>query len=134
LVSVAARLSGFTSVLAPTAVAEADFTRDGGRDAALSLMDSSPSLTGVFALNDMMAVGALAALRSLGRTDVSVMGFDDLPIAQDVTPALTTVRLDLRGIGAAAMELVLDDQPSGRTVAAPATLVTRESTWPNDQR
>lgn len=134
LASVAARLAGFASVLPPSATVDADFTRDGGRTATLSLLDNANDLTAVFALNDMMAVGALAALRALGRADVAVVGFDDLPIAQDVTPALTTVRLDLRGMGSAAMELVLDDAPAGRTIAAPATLVTRDSTWPNDQR
>ncbi|HCT77282.1 MAG TPA: LacI family transcriptional regulator, partial [Micromonosporaceae bacterium] len=89
---------------------------------------SEPSLTAIFALNDLMAVGTLAALRELGRTDVSVMGFDDLPVAVDVTPKLTTIHLDLTAMGANAMELVLDGQPPGRTVAAPASLVVRDST------
>lgn len=127
LASVAARLSGFGSVIDARAVVEGDFTREGGRLAALSLM-ASADVTAVFALNDLMAVGALAALRELGREDVSVVGFDDLPVAVDVTPALTTVRLDLVAIGSSAMELVLDEHEPGRNVAAPASLIIRDST------
>jgi LacI family transcriptional regulator len=128
LASVQARLSGFSSVLEPRAVIEADFTREGGRLSTSELFEKA-EVTAVFALNDLMAVGALAALRELGREEVSVVGFDDLPVAVDVTPALTTVRLDLIVIGANAMELVLDDEhEAGRTVAAPAELVVRGST------
>lgn len=128
LASVQARLSGFSEVLPPRAVVEGDFTREGGRLSTLELM-AGAEVTAIFALNDLMAVGALAALRELGRTEVSVVGFDDLPVAVDVTPALTTVRLDLIAIGANAMELVLDDEHEpGRTVAAPAELVVRGST------
>ncbi|HZM78583.1 MAG TPA: LacI family DNA-binding transcriptional regulator [Candidatus Limnocylindrales bacterium] len=129
LASVQARLSGFGAVLEPRIVVEGDFTREGGRLSALELLDQGPGVTAIFALNDLMAVGALAALRELGLQEVSVVGFDDLPVAVDVTPALTTVRLDLMAIGANAMELVLDDEHEpGRTVAAPASLVVRGST------
>ena len=79
LATVSNRLNGFSSVLKPAAVAEADFTREGGRAAAMSLLRDS-SLTAIFALNDLMAVGTLAALRDLGRVEVSVVGFDDLQI------------------------------------------------------
>ncbi len=124
------RLDGFESVTKPVVVVESDFTREGGRAAALTLLRGSDDVTAIFAHNDLMAVGALVALRELGREGVSVVGFDDLPVAVDVTPALTTVRLDLDGIGASAMELVLSDQPAGRSVAAEAKLVVRESTAP----
>jgi len=127
LASVQARLSGFGSVLAPRAVVEGDFTREGGRVSTLELLGRA-DVTAIFALNDLMAVGALAALRERGREEVSVVGFDDLPVAVDVTPALTTVRLDLMAIGASAMELVLGEHEPGRTVAAPASLVVRGST------
>lgn len=130
LASVAARLSGFASVLAPVIVGEADFTREGGRLSTVELLRAEPGISAVFAMNDLMAVGALAALRDSGRPDVSVVGFDDLPVAVDVTPALTTVRLDLVGIGASAMELVLGDGIAGRTISAPAELIVRESTRP----
>ena len=128
LATSATRLSGFASVAQPAAVVESDFTREGGRSATLALLRGHADLTAIFAHNDLMAVGALAALRELGRPTVSVAGFDDLPVAVDVTPALTTVRLDLDGIGASAMELVLSEHPPGRDIAAPATLVVRDST------
>ncbi|MFD7618544.1 substrate-binding domain-containing protein, partial [Streptomyces sp. NPDC059802] len=116
LVSVQDRLQGFLERAAELGVVvqehhrvEADFTRDGGRAAAVRLFRRSPGITALFALNDAMALGALAALRDdLGRsvpTDVSVVGFDDLPVACDVTPALTTVRLPLEEIGRRALLL-----------------------------
>jgi LacI family transcriptional regulator len=127
LASVDSRLAGFAEVLKPVSIVEADFTREGGRAAAAAL---GGDVTAIFALNDLMAVGALAALRDAGRAHISVVGFDDLPVAVDVTPSLTTVRLDLTQMGADAMRLVLDNQPPGRTVPAPATLVIRDSTFP----
>lgn len=127
LASVAARLSGFGSVVDARVVVEGDFTREGGRLAAHCLLESA-DVTAIFALNDLMAVGALAALRELGRQEVSVVGFDDLPVAVDVTPALTTVRLDLVAIGSSAMELVLDEHEPSRSVEAPACLIVRDST------
>ena len=68
-----------------------------------------------------MAIGVLAYLRS-AKIDVpgqiSVIGFDDMPIARDVTPALTTVRLPLAEIGARAMTMALDDDLGNRPPAS----------------
>ncbi|GAB3905806.1 LacI family DNA-binding transcriptional regulator [Kibdelosporangium lantanae] len=75
-----------------------DFSRASGFDAALELLRTSPSVTAIIAGNDLMALGVVAALRQRGvrvPEDISVAGFDDLPAAQDVVPALTTVRLPL---------------------------------------
>ena len=116
---------------------EADFTREGGRKAASALLADHPELTAVIALNDLMAAGVLAAAREGGRAvpaDLSVVGFDDLPIAADLTPGLTTVRLPLEAMGRQAMELLLADAPSDpdaavpRTVHVGAELVRRGST------
>jgi LacI family transcriptional regulator len=77
-----------------------------------------------------MAIGALAHLRAAGRR-VSVIGFDDMPIALDVTPALTTVRLPLVDMGARAMSLALGDPGDGpRVELVAAELIRRDSTWP----
>jgi LacI family transcriptional regulator len=117
-------------------VVEADFTREGGRAATLELLARRPDLTAVLALNDGMAAGALAALRDdLGRSvpgDVSVVGFDDLPYAADLHPALTTVGLPLEEAGARAMDLIIDADArlAARTVEVPARLVVRASTAP----
>jgi LacI family transcriptional regulator len=93
-------------------------------------------LTAILALNDAMAAGVLAALREeLDRAvpaEVSVIGFDDLPQAADLHPALTTVRLPLEEIGERAMRLILEDEArletTPRSVHIQATLIVRAST------
>jgi LacI family transcriptional regulator len=116
-----------------------DFSRDGGATAALELLEREPSLTAIVALNDSMAVGVLAALRQNGvrvPEDVSVVGFDDMPIARDVTPTLTTVRLPLVQMGVRAMTLALEhaDKTPSTVEHVDAIVVTRESTAPPRRR
>ena len=166
LVTVADRLAGFTGALqdsgvdARTVEAAGDFTREGGYQAAQRLLGQRPEVTAVFALSDLMAVGALAALREAGRrvpADVSLIGFDDLPICADLTPALTTVRVDTEGMGEQAMRMVVAGAPSAEpvpsggddgeagagpgagagaagarriTIESPTELIVRESTGP----
>lgn len=145
LVAVADRLAGFRRGLLAagggvreTAV-DGDFTRDGGYQATRRLLELRPEVTAVFALSDLMAVGALAALREAGRrvpADMSVVGFDDLAICADLTPALTTVRVDTEGMGEQAMRIVVaaaepvaNDTAPGRSVVHSATeLIVRGST------
>ena len=111
-------------------IMHADFARDGGADAAARLIEEYPEMTAIAALNDSMAVGALAAVRSAGRP-ISIVGFDDMPIARDVTPALTSVRLPLTEIGARAMELALAEPGDGPQLErVDAELIKRDSTWP----
>ncbi|MFE0460704.1 LacI family DNA-binding transcriptional regulator [Kitasatospora sp. NPDC058965] len=142
LISVRERLAGVRDALRvrgagldPADLAAGDFSREGGRAATLELFHRRPDLTALLALNDGMAAGALAALRSeLGRSvpgDVSVVGFDDLPYAQDLHPALSTVRLPLERTGERAMELILDEAVGPlRTESLPVELVARASTGP----
>ena len=85
-----------------------------------------------------MAIGALASARERGiavpgRSDV--VGFDDMPVARDVTPALTTVRLPLVEMGERAMALALSTSDDGRPriETAAATLVVRDSAGPPRQ-
>jgi LacI family transcriptional regulator len=114
-------------------IAYADFTRDGGAEATAALLDAEPDLTAVLALNDSMAVGALAVLRERGIAVpglVSVTGFDDMPIARDVTPALTTVRLPLVQMGERAMSLALGGAELGHVERAEAEVVWRNSCAP----
>jgi LacI family transcriptional regulator len=113
-------------------IVHGDFTRDGGAAAAARLLDADPGLTAIMAQNDSMAIGALAVARRRGLTvpdDLTVVGFDDMPIAQDVTPALTTVRLPLIDMGVRALTLALGSHPPGRrlTETAPAELIVRDS-------
>lgn len=145
LSTVGDRLSGFMAAwesfgleTAQIPVIGGDFTRAGGFSATLALFEREPEITAVFALNDLMAAGALAALtESIGHqvpADVSVVGFDDLWIAADLRIPLTTVRLPLEEMGAQAMEMILSADVVGtdrpRNIHVPADLVVRSSTAP----
>jgi LacI family transcriptional regulator len=130
--TVADRLAGFTS-LVPSPVLEAgDFSRDGGYEAAHRLLAANPDLTAIFALDDLMAFGVLAAARDLGiavPSQLSVIGFDDVPGAADVGPPLTTVRLDLASLGARVLQLAVARPAAGRTTEPfPVALIARAST------
>lgn len=109
-----------------------DFGRASGEVGVRALLQRQPRITAVFALNDQMAVGALAALRGLGirvPEDLSLAGFDDMPIARDVFPQLTTVRVPMEEMGARAMELALEAPGEElRVVFLPTEVVPREST------
>ncbi|MDQ3627219.1 MAG: LacI family transcriptional regulator [Actinomycetota bacterium] len=99
--------------LAPDDVVAGEFTRDGGHAAMSTLLDRGLGSACVFAVNDVMAVGAMAAIRDRGLRmprDMAVAGFDDIVTLRDVTPGLTTVRLPLGDIGATALELATLDQ------------------------
>jgi LacI family transcriptional regulator len=91
-------------------------------------------LTAIFALNDVMAIGALSGLRRLNRRvpdDVSLAGFDDIPIARDLMPSLTTVRVPMAQMGARALALAMEPLGTGlRTEHLPTELVLRDSTGP----
>jgi LacI family transcriptional regulator len=143
--SVVDRMSGIEEVLrergtplAPEAVVGGDFTREAGFAAAHKLLERVPELTAIVALNDAMAVGALAALRERGIDipgGVSLAGFDDVPSTRDVTPALTTVRVELRRLGGEAMKLALEPQQAEiRLVHVPTEVVLRDSTAPPRRR
>lgn len=139
LTTIEDRLHGFRTglaeagiVLSEHLVRHEDFTRQGGYDATRSLVDGGMTFTAIFALNDPMAVGAMAALRERGLAvpdDVAVAGFDDIPLASDVTPALTTVRIEMAEMGAAAVRLALGDDTAEEVAdVGRATLVVRAST------
>jgi LacI family transcriptional regulator len=123
--------------LAREAVAEADFHYDGGREATAALLKSSDGITAIVAANDLMAAGALRALADRGirvPQEMSVVGFDDAPLAEMVSPALTTVRQPLQEMAQMAVSLLLariagQDSQVQRHVL-PTELVVRESTGP----
>jgi len=133
------RLSGFRMGLEEGghelpghAVVNGDFTRDSGERAAEALFAVQPDLTAIFALNDVMAIGALSWLRRHGirvPEDVSVAGFDDIPISRDLVPSLSTVRVPMAEMGARALDLALRPRSSClRTEHMATELVLREST------
>ena len=97
------------------ATALAGWGEAGGYDATRRLMHTSAPPSAVFAASDRMAIGALAALRDMQLRvpdDVALVGFDDIPMAEYLRPALTTVSVSAHTLGTEAMGLLLDG--SGR--------------------
>lgn len=89
---------------------DGNFTEDAGFDAARALLSLSSRPTAIFACNDSMAIGAMRALRSEGvqlPEDMALAGFDDVPIAPYLTPALTSVRVGIQDLGVKAIETLL---------------------------
>jgi LacI family transcriptional regulator len=120
------------SPLDPRLVVRSAFTRDGGYEAMRTLLEAGTGVECVFAVNDVMAVGAIAAARDLGvrvPDDVAVAGFDDIVTLRDITPALSTVRVPLVDVGVMATELALSPESAEpRLVHVDGTVVLREST------
>lgn len=112
-----------------------DFSRKSGFEAANKLLALPDRPTAIFAANDISAYGAIAAIREAGLSvpgDISVVGFDDIPIASQLHPQLTTVRQPLQQMARASVNLLLAlvaglDAPSEQIVL-PTQLIVREST------
>lgn len=88
-------------------VFEGDFSEVSGWSAGRRIAQAKQRPDAVFAANDMMAVGCLGALAEVGLRvpeDIALVGFDDIPIARYVTPALTTIRVPIAALGAAALD------------------------------
>jgi LacI family transcriptional regulator len=120
--------------LDPQLIIEGDFTTESGQAAISQLLATGPEFDGVFAHNDLTAVGVLAGLRAAGLAvpdDVAVIGFDDIPMAAHTQPKLTTIRQPLREMGEAAARLLLarlaGAPPPDRPVIVPTSLIVRES-------
>jgi LacI family transcriptional regulator len=104
-------------------------------DDLLARPDARP--TAIVAGNDLVALGVIRRLRAHGLRcpeDVSVVGFNDMPFAEDFWPPLTTIHMPLREIGAEAARLLLHGIESGEqeeaTLTLPVSLVVRGSTGP----
>ncbi|MGW1295342.1 LacI family DNA-binding transcriptional regulator [Streptomyces sp. NPDC002533] len=111
-----ARLTGFRDTMARHGhpyipIVEGQFTQESGEAAMERLLAEHPDLDGVFAANDLMALGACHVLREHGRSvpgDVAVVGFDDSSAALACRPPLTTVRQPVEGMAAEMTRLLLD--------------------------
>jgi DNA-binding LacI/PurR family transcriptional regulator len=137
------RLAGWTETLAgagiePTVVLAPYEPHDGALDAARELLDDA-SITGVLCFSDVFAHAVVQAAERLGRRvpdDLSVVGYDDSPLASTSRPTLTTVRQDITAKGhlaAAMLADVLDGVPV-QSQLLPAELVVRDSTGPAGDR
>jgi LacI family transcriptional regulator len=117
----------------PGWVAASTFGIDAGAQAARALMSQDPRPTAVFAVNDNTAVGALSAFEELGLSvpkDVSLVGYNDIPIVSHLPTPLTSVRVPFDQIASAALELLISGPQGerGRVRVAPPTLIPRRST------
>lgn len=110
-----------------------DWTRRGGYEAMVALMELPSPPDAVFCANDLMAIGALDVAHERGLevpTDIAIIGFDDVDAATIVTPQLTTVRNPAYEVGSTAGDLLMSRmsgryQGAGRTVVLPCPLVVR---------
>jgi DNA-binding LacI/PurR family transcriptional regulator len=133
-------LSGRGLSLADEDITEGAFSVPSGFDATYSLLSRRPDLTAVFAGNDTIAIGVLSAARALGRKvpdDLSIVGFDDLPFARFLDPALTTIRTNGVDHGMKAANLlirILRGEPiEQQRLQSPTELIIRGSTAPIDR-
>jgi DNA-binding LacI/PurR family transcriptional regulator len=139
-----ARVDGYRSALDeaglpfdPALVRHGDFSNEPAYRHALDLLRLPERPTAIFACSDQQALSTYRAADRLGLripTDLSVVGFDDLPFADWVTPRLTTVRTPLAEMAALAARMVLQllagEQPDTTRVEVASELVVRDSTAP----
>jgi LacI family transcriptional regulator len=156
------RLDGFRAGLAAwpvpleeVRVIHGAFSRDGGYEAMSAILAAGePRPDCVFAVTDVMAMGALARLRAGGLAvpaDIALAGFDDIATLRDVYPPLTTVRLPLKRMGEMAANLILSEpgpevgpargpeagsasvpgQERPRVIPVPGEVILRDSTLPH---
>ncbi|MEV8547990.1 LacI family DNA-binding transcriptional regulator [Streptomyces sp. NPDC051572] len=95
----------------PDVVVPCQYAREAGYQATRELLAQRAEFTAVFAMTDMIAAGVYKALREAGLRvpdDVSVVGFDDIPLATDLVPELTTVHVPHEELGRAAVRLALN--------------------------
>jgi DNA-binding LacI/PurR family transcriptional regulator len=105
----------------------ADFSLEGGRSAMERLLKRAPRLDAVFVASDLMAMGALSALQTAGRRvpdDVSVIGFDDSPLAAQAQPPLSSVRQPIEEMGREMAQLLIRMVRSRDRVARQVILAT----------
>lgn len=137
----AERLRGYRKALkdaglSPDASLEVsgDFTEASGHRAALGLAGLAEPPTAIFASNDAMAIGALSALRERGLVvpdDMTVVGFDDIPLARYMNPALSSVHVPIIEMGERAVRRLIaalaGEANSGSRERLPTRLVVRAS-------
>jgi LacI family repressor for deo operon, udp, cdd, tsx, nupC, and nupG len=121
--------------LTPNYIAECEeWSFEAGYEAARNLLASCPALTALFCHTDWMAAGAYRALREAKHRipeDISVVGYDDLPICQFLDPPLASVRQPSQGLGQLVAQLVINAvenaEPFRQDILVPAELMVRGS-------
>lgn len=130
------RLAGYRSAVGEAydeaLVAHGDYSRASGQAAMRELLERRPDLDAVFVASDLMAAGALVALREAGRSvpgDVAVGGFDDSGLAATLEPGLTTMRQPFERIASEMVRLLLEvvEGAEPARITLPTSLVERAS-------
>ncbi len=125
-------LSGRGLTLDPALIVQGEYTFESGYLAGKALLSQSPRPSAIFSSNDEMAVGVYKAAAEQGLSipdDLSVVGYDDAPIAARVTPGLTSVRAPIRDMGRAAADALIAENRKDSTIFD-TTLIVRQSTGP----
>ncbi len=144
LTTSALRLDGYRKALAehgltydPLLVADGEFTFEGGREAARTLMAQTPPPTAIFGSNDVTAIGCLTALKENGMSvpdQVSVVGFDNIAATQYTNPQLTTVDVPMHDLGVTGVRQLLAAMNAEAAIAPmrllPHKLIIRASSSP----
>lgn len=123
--------------LDPALVTYGDFTIESGYRAAIALLEASERPTGIFSMNDRMATGVMRRARENGLNipaDLSLVGFDDVPLTTLVEPPLTTIRQPSYELGKVAaqklFEMINSDLQQFEPIVLPVELIIRGSTAP----
>ena len=118
-------------------VKEGDNSFASGEECGNKLLQRKNPPTAIFACNDDMATGVLRSAMLMGikvPDELSVAGFDDIPLAKQIYPSLTTIRQPVRAMAETAVEILMAEMRSGPAIEKPhsidATLTIRESTGP----
>ncbi len=112
-----------------------NFAEASGYEAIKKILALQPRPTAIFALNDSMAIGALSALREIGvdiPREIALVGFDDIPVARFLSPALSSVRVSINELGATAVQKLVHairekNDHTKQHVVIPTSLALRES-------
>jgi len=134
------RLAGYRAALEAAGlpyqtslVARGEFSIASGQRAMAQLLRTRPDLDAVFAASDLTAIGAMRAIEAAGRqvrTDVAVVGFDDIGDAELAHPALTTVRQPIADLGRTMVTRLLQriaGEPAARSTVLPVQLIRRQT-------
>ena len=132
------RLRGYRAALRsgmPELIFDGDFTEESGWAAGRRIAESKPRPDAIFAGNDMMAIGCMATLAAAGLRvpeDIAIGGFDDIPIARYVSPALTTIHVPIAALGTAALDALAKAvektaHSSAQPIVIPVDLIIRRS-------
>jgi LacI family transcriptional regulator len=142
--SIHERRQGYLDILQEYAlesyIVETELSREDGEAGAAELFARAPHITAFFGCNDDTALGVLAAARKTGRTvpgDLSLVGFDNIDLSKEITPALTTIHVHKSWMGAMSVQALIDrvrhpKRPKVTTVVS-TDLIVRDSVRPVDE-